>query len=90
MRISEMVKKYIAIDLVIGALITIGIWTSIGTEGMAAKFCELTAVAKCDEIEWSEEYAPGKGSSPEPREADQKNQGPEEGDAGTEKILSLK
>ena len=54
MQVPEVVKKFLALDLIIGVVITIAVWSSVGTEGLAAKFCELTDADRCDEVEWSE------------------------------------
>lgn len=56
MQISKVVKRFLALDLTIGIAITIITWMNLGTEGMAARFCSLTNVERCNEIEWSEEY----------------------------------
>lgn len=54
MKISKTVKKIAMADLMIGLAITAMLWMSIGTEGMAERFCSLIAIEKCNEIEWSE------------------------------------
>jgi hypothetical protein len=59
MQVSDSIKKFIAADLAIGLFITATVWSSLGTEGMAAKFCESIHVDRCDEVEWSEEYETG-------------------------------
>ena len=70
MQLSEVVKKFLAFDLIIGIGITAITWMSLGTEGMAAKFCDLTNAERCDEVEWSEEHDPGKGrESPQSKAA---------------------
>jgi len=56
MKVLGAVKKFIAIDFAVGIIVTAVLWRSIGTEGMAAKFCSLAHVEMCDEIEWSEEF----------------------------------
>jgi len=54
---KDNVKKFILLDLTIGLIIAGTMWNSLGAEGMAAKFCDSIHVERCDEIEWSEEYA---------------------------------
>lgn len=56
MRVSDKIKKIIAIDFAIGVILTVVLWNTLGMEGMAAKFCDSIHVDRCDEIEWSEEY----------------------------------
>ena len=57
MQRSGFLKKIVFVDLLIGLTITAVAWVNLGTEGMAARFCNLVHVETCDEIEWSEEYS---------------------------------
>ena len=90
MQLSKVVKKFLAFDLAIGLAITVVTWMSLGTEGMAAKFCSLTNAERCDDVEWSEEHDPGKGRSPEPRAADQESRLSQEEAARAEEDRALR
>lgn len=72
----DIVKKFLIADLAIGLLLTVIAWTTLGTEGMAAKFCNLTHAARCDEIEWSEKY--DRTRDPQQSRPDEETQGYQE------------
>lgn len=55
MKLSKAVKTFLAADLMIGLTITCLTWMTLGTEGLAAKYCSWTHAKRCDDIEWSEE-----------------------------------
>jgi len=52
--VLKVIRANIIIDLLVGSVIAISLWKSIGTEAMAQEFCSLTKVKMCEEIEWSE------------------------------------
>jgi hypothetical protein len=54
-KIFKTVKQLLFVDLMIGIVITIVTWKTLGTEGLAAEFCNLTDVEMCDEVEWTED-----------------------------------
>ena len=49
-------KALLAFDLVVGTIVAVIAWATIGTEAMAMEFCSLTKAKKCNDIEWSEDY----------------------------------
>ena len=49
----KIVKKIAIVDLTIGIAIAIFTWKTLGTEGLAAEFCNLTNVEMCNEVEWT-------------------------------------
>ena len=73
MKISKTVRKFLAIDLLIGVGITVVAWDSLGQEGMAKEFCDQIHLDQCDEIEWEEDDAEDQveGREAVTREADQ-------------------
>ena len=54
-KIVQTIKKVVVVDLMISIVITAVTWKALGTEGLAAEFCNLTNVEMCDEVEWSDE-----------------------------------
>lgn len=56
MRVSKVAKKFLLADLCLGLIITTITWMTLGTEGLAAKYCSLTHARSCDDIEWSESH----------------------------------
>lgn len=90
MKVSEGIKKVIALDLIIGVSIAAVVWNSLGTEGMAAKFCDSIHVDRCDEIDWSEEYAEGFAREDEPGGADEEIEVSQEKDKAPRKKIRLR
>lgn len=50
MKTSNIIKKIIAYDLLIGIAIAAITWNNLGTEGMAEEFCEKFPVERCEEL----------------------------------------
>jgi hypothetical protein len=90
MKVSENIKRLIGLDLAIGVFIATIAWNSLGTEGMAAKFCSSIHVDRCDEIDWSEEYAEGFAREDDPRGADEEIEVSQEKDKVPRKKIRLR
>lgn len=80
MKLSENLKKYLQFEIILTTIIVGGSWISLGTEGMAAKFCSYVHASKCDDVDWSDRYAPERYRN---REGDQAEQVEPQEDQGT-------
>lgn len=90
MEVSDNIKRLIGLDLAIGIFIATIAWNSLGAEGMAAKFCNSIHVDRCDEIDWSEEYAEGFTREDESRAAGEEIEVSQEEDKVPRKKIRLR